>query len=165
MVETVLGMTDLQIKLFTALGQILVAAAVGAIAWRQWRTAQQQAETAHKKLIADLFDRRFQLYSRFRDLVHTVMVSNGKELDHSLIEISMLKHELRWVFGKELVNELDTKVISKFTPMALAKANMQSTEGTQYSMHAEEYRQARKRADLGTTLIPEIFEESLTLRH
>lgn len=58
MVETVLGMTDLQIKLVTALGQLSLAATVAYVAWRQSVTAYKQWVTAQKKLKADLFDRR-----------------------------------------------------------------------------------------------------------
>lgn len=58
MVETVFGMTDLHVKLLAAVGQLGMAAGVGYVAYRQWRTAEQQAITAKKKLKADLFDRR-----------------------------------------------------------------------------------------------------------
>ncbi|CCP16105.1 hypothetical protein [Stenotrophomonas maltophilia] len=165
MIETVAGLTELQIKFFTACAQTLVAIAVGGIAWRQWRTAVQQAETARNKLIADLFDRRYKIYSRFRELVQTAMVGRQKEMDHALIEISMLKHEMRWVFGNEVVQKLDEQVISTLTPMALARTNMQSSEGEQYRQHTADYRAARDRADASTRFIPKIFEDSLTLRH
>ncbi|WP_313415527.1 hypothetical protein [Stenotrophomonas sp.] len=58
MVETVWGMTDLQLRLFTAIGQLVLAGAVFYVALRQWLTAREQATTARKKLKADLFDKR-----------------------------------------------------------------------------------------------------------
>lgn len=57
MVETVLGMTDLQIKLATAAGQLGLALMVFYVAWRQWRTARN-------KLKADLFEKRFRVVSQ-----------------------------------------------------------------------------------------------------
>lgn len=67
-IETVAGLTDLQIRLFTALGQTLVPLAVGAIAaliaWRQWKTAEQQAKTARSRLRFDLYERRLNLTMR-----------------------------------------------------------------------------------------------------
>lgn len=165
MFETWLKVFDVQVKILGLFSQLGVAAAVAYIAYRQWKTAQQQAKTARNKLIADLFDRRYQIYSRFRELVQTAMVGGQKEMDHALIEISMLKHEMRWVFGSEVVQKLDEQVISTLTPMALARTNMQSSEGEQYRQHTADYRAARDRADASTRFIPKIFEDSLTLRH
>ncbi|KZE52985.1 hypothetical protein AVW14_09790 [Stenotrophomonas maltophilia] len=93
MVETVLGMTDLQIKLFTALGQIGVAVAVGYVAYRQWRTAQQQASTARNKLQLDLFDRRLAVYEAVRSVAYRSITSDWR----ANVELEMASHlaELR----------------------------------------------------------------------
>jgi len=72
MVETVLGMTDLQIRAATALGQLGIALAVGYIAYRQWQTAQQQALTAQKKLKADLFERRLKAFEALEATVEAI---------------------------------------------------------------------------------------------
>lgn len=72
MVETVLWMTDLQIKALTALGQLGIASAVGYVAYRQWRTAQQQAVTAQKKLKADLFERRLKAFEALEATVEAI---------------------------------------------------------------------------------------------
>lgn len=65
MVETVLGMTDLQIKLVAAAGQLALTATVAYVAWQQWRTARN-------KLKADLFDRsRFAAFEELRRTVST----------------------------------------------------------------------------------------------
>lgn len=95
--ETVLGMTDLQIKLFTAIGQIAIAAAVGTIAYRQWRTAQTQADTARKKLRADLFDRKYAKYEELVGLATTAM--QGRAPDHVLVDIQRVRKEMAWIFG------------------------------------------------------------------
>ncbi|MDY0956253.1 hypothetical protein SOM22_16870 [Stenotrophomonas rhizophila] len=63
--ETVLGLTDLQIKFGTAAGQLALAAAVAYVAWQQWRTARN-------KLKSDLFERRFKLVRALRYQVDRV---------------------------------------------------------------------------------------------
>ncbi|MGB3417590.1 MAG: hypothetical protein WBA36_13020 [Mesorhizobium sp.] len=50
--------------LISAVGTLIVAIAVAFIAYRQWRVA-------HEKLILDLFDKRFAVYSEAREAVRT----------------------------------------------------------------------------------------------
>ncbi|MDN8643540.1 hypothetical protein Q0S19_03535 [Stenotrophomonas indicatrix] len=97
MVETVMGITDLQIKLFTAIGQISVAAAVGLIAYRQWRTAEQQAATARKKLKADLFDRRLAAFEELETTI-TALTRHwpAEDLCH---ELSHHARKFGYLFG------------------------------------------------------------------
>ncbi|WP_282265572.1 hypothetical protein [Stenotrophomonas sp. PS02298] len=111
--ETVLGMTDLQIRLFTAMGQIAVAGIVGYIAWQQWRTAQ-------KKLKADLFDKRFAAYRELVDAVEQLCAIPMKddlisESDAALLRESRIKrlgHELTWLFD----NAASVHVIKSLVP-------------------------------------------------
>lgn len=63
--ETVLGLTDLQIKFGTAAGQLALAVAVAYVAWQQWRTARN-------KLKSDLFERRFKVVNELRNQVDRV---------------------------------------------------------------------------------------------
>lgn len=95
--ETVLGMTDLQIKFFTAIGQIAVACIVGYIAWQQWQTAR-------KKLKADLFDRRLSSYrelkSKVASIIDGAMSDNEPEaLLTEVWEIERLGIEMAWSFA------------------------------------------------------------------
>ncbi len=163
MVETVLGMTDLQIKLFTAIGQILVAAAVGLIAWRQWRTAQQQAETARKKLVLDLFDRRIDLYERLEELLRELEKDKNPNL--TFLNLHHLTSKMRWAFGPTIVHRLNRDVIPAFRQYLDADAIVRRT------LPSEETLEARQRlieamegvAD-AWKMLPEIFAKSLTLR-
>lgn len=100
--ETVLGMTELQIKLFTAIGQIAVACIVGYIAFQQWRTAR-------KKLKADLFDRRFAAYRELVDL--TTQVLNPSSSDEAqgspsstdaAFQLERVAQEMSWLFDREV---------------------------------------------------------------
>ncbi len=111
--ETVLGMTDLQIKLFTALGQLSVAGIVGYIAWQQWRTAQ-------KKLKADLFDRRFSAYQRLATIIHTIAQYRFSQLnpvaedcEQKLIELERIGVELGWLFDKAAAALVSTTAVPK----------------------------------------------------
>ncbi|WP_414609700.1 hypothetical protein [Stenotrophomonas pavanii] len=97
MIETVLGMTDLQIKLFTALGQIFVAMAVGYIAYRQWLIARDQAVTAKKKLKADLFDKRMGALSEVEDAV--IEMLSDKVTHQRAIRIQRGARKFRYLFS------------------------------------------------------------------
>lgn len=93
--ETVLGMTDLQIKLFTALGQLSVAGIVGYIAWQQWRTAR-------KKLKADLFDKRHAAYRSLFDEVQELfddetLVEDPRPAHRRLERIRRTGMEMEWL--------------------------------------------------------------------
>ncbi|MCD9087381.1 hypothetical protein [Stenotrophomonas sp. SY1] len=100
--ETVLGMTDLQIRLFTAIGQIAVAGIVGYIAFQQWRTAR-------KKLKADLFDRRFQAYRELVDVTKAAISNSTAEttkekrsMSRGAVEIERISMEMAWVFDRRI---------------------------------------------------------------
>ncbi|MBK0010774.1 hypothetical protein [Stenotrophomonas sp. S41] len=92
-IEAVANSPDLQIKLFTAVGQILVAAAVGVIALRQWLTARN-------KLKADLFDRRFALVKELRRRVNTVRAGQVKAED--FLTLPDLAREAGFLFNKNV---------------------------------------------------------------
>ncbi|MEJ1139809.1 hypothetical protein [Stenotrophomonas sp. CCNWLW162] len=168
MIETVAGLTDLQIKLFTAVGQILVAAAVGVIAWRQWRTAQQQAETARKKLIADLFDRRFRAYDKFVDHIADAFCAEGDsgedDAKKAIESAYSLLHEIRWLFGEDVTSKLRSQIIEPMETLVSVRGRMRVSKGDQYIALAEEFRDVEKKADIATSRIPSLFDAHLTLR-
>lgn len=90
MIETVAGMTELQIKLFTAVGQILVAIAVGVIALRQWLTARN-------KLKADLFDKRIAALTEIEDPLIEIL---GGKTDRALaIRIQRGERRFKYLFS------------------------------------------------------------------
>ncbi|MBH1745214.1 hypothetical protein I5V28_05150 [Stenotrophomonas maltophilia] len=91
MVETVLGLTDLQIKLVTAAGQLALAAMVAYVAWQQWRTARN-------KLKADLFDRRLALMKSLQACADKTYLDNLT--DAELAALPGLAKEAGYLFGK-----------------------------------------------------------------
>lgn len=104
MVETVMWMTDLQVRALTALGQVLVALAVGSvagyIAWKQSRIAEQQAKTARNKLRLDHFQRRVDLYETIDRLARAALSdTSGSHLD---LELGARITEARWLFGPQI---------------------------------------------------------------
>ncbi|HGM7299046.1 TPA: hypothetical protein ACKP7S_000802 [Stenotrophomonas maltophilia] len=162
MAETVLGMTDLQIKLFTAIGQILVAAAVGLIAWRQWRTAQQQADTARKKLILDLFDRRIGLFEQLEGLLSELEKKTNPHLTY--VQIHYLTGKMAWTFGPGLVHQFERDVLPAFNDylnaddaVELARSEEERTQAREHLLHAMEELPA------AWSRLRGIFSNSLTL--
>lgn len=137
MVETVLGLTDLQMKLITALGQILVASAVGVIAWRQWRTAQQQADTARKKLVLDLFDRRIELYEQLEELLSELEQKTNPHLTY--VQIYRLTGKMRWAFGPVVMDQFERDVLPAFSEY------LNADDAIQLAVSEEERTQARER--------------------
>ncbi len=94
MVETVLWMTDLQIRALTAVGQLGIAGAVGVIAYRQWQTARN-------KLRSDLFDRRYTLY---KEINQKVVDTLGHKGIHKELELLAPLAEARWLFGHAIAD-------------------------------------------------------------
>lgn len=170
MVETVLGMTDLQIKLFTALGQIGVAVAVGYVAYRQWRTAQQQASTARKKLQLDLFDRRLAVYEAVRSVAYRSITSDWR----ANVELEMASHlaELRWLFGETVRDFVWNELYLPLVDLSSAKATIAepgrlSEPEVRKSHEAATVRQNELRKRLGNSLkvLDETMAGFLTLTH
>lgn len=96
MVETVLGLTDLQMKAVTAIGQLALAATVAYIAFQQWRTARN-------KLKLDLFDRRFAAYEELRRTVSTFRnLQHQPEAD----AIVALAPTFQYLFGSSVSQDI-----------------------------------------------------------
>jgi len=94
-------------KAVSAVGQLTLGLAVGYVAFRQWRTAQAQAETARRKLRADLFDRRFAAYRRIVDICDAIYDMPGTIEDHRFVlekwmELERLSKEIGWIFDAEI---------------------------------------------------------------
>ncbi|WP_353100641.1 hypothetical protein [Stenotrophomonas lactitubi] len=160
MVETVLGMTDLQIKLFTAIGQILVAAAVGLIAWRQWRTAQQQAKTARNKLRLDLFERRIEAYDKLKAIVDKLI--DGAKDESSFYELLALIDEMQWLFGKDVMKPMREDVLPIMADFNEARLALEGPGG--FVDHVVKlYNECIGKARVARNELPRIFKYALTL--
>ncbi|MGY6127028.1 hypothetical protein ACW9YV_16510 (plasmid) [Paraburkholderia strydomiana] len=77
----------------------LIAILGVAIAYRQWRTAQN-------KLKQDLFDKRFSVYDAARRMLASVMTS-GKVRDEELFKFMVATREAKWLLSNELAHYLD----------------------------------------------------------
>ncbi|WP_312226213.1 hypothetical protein [Stutzerimonas nitrititolerans] len=163
MVETVLGMTGLQIKLFTALGQILVAVVVGFIAYRQWRTARS-------KLQYDLFDRRLKVYEAIQSVVLRSVPSDWRA--NVELEMSASLAELRWLFGKPVYDFVWKEIYLPLVDLSEAKATI-AEPGSLSQPGVREARDAatararalRKQLSDAMKLLEEKMSMFLTLTH
>ncbi|MEM1488675.1 hypothetical protein SH041_11365 [Stenotrophomonas geniculata] len=170
MVETVVGLTDLQIKLFTAVGQILVAGAVGVIAWRQWRTARN-------KLKADLFDRRYKLFRQLEEALDVAMTATKRE--EGIEQLEYYAQEVNWVFGKSLEKKFRAQVIKPFKELVnlrreaieanhmVAAAKLAGTpfDGAQNRKLTARIKTIRKSLDNSSKTLRTLFDDQLTLKH
>lgn len=99
--ETVLGLTDLQIKFGTAAGQLALAAAVAYVAWQQWRTARN-------KLKSDLFERRFKLVNALRYQVDRVSAHTADA--KGMFALPDLAREAGLLFNSD-IKEISQKLV------------------------------------------------------
>lgn len=121
MIETVAGMTDLQIKLLTAAGQLALAATVAYVAWQQWRTARN-------KLKADLYDRRYALYVKFRGQLETALL---KQDVVTLSSVTATAVEMRWLFGSQVADHVEKAVLPSANLYMQTRMSLQYPDPTQ----------------------------------
>ncbi|NRP02031.1 hypothetical protein [Stenotrophomonas maltophilia] len=95
-------MTDLQIKLATAAGQLGLALMVFYVAWRQWRTARN-------KLKLDLFDRRFAAYEELRDAANAFRRRHEMKQADAMLALAPT---FRYLFGRK-VSEAVVKMATR----------------------------------------------------
>ncbi len=155
MVETVLGMTDLQIKLVTAAGQLALAGMVAYVAWQQWRTARN-------KLKADLFDRRNSLYVDFIRVLGRLHEGDAE----AMREVQRILAESRWLYGEKVSDRLRKEVANPFQELV---ASMDARRRQNAAANEEElkarYQAALVAASKATQALPTIVAPHLTLRH
>ncbi|MEM5406200.1 hypothetical protein [Paraburkholderia unamae] len=77
----------------------LIAVLGVAIAYRQWRTAQN-------KLKLDLFEKRFSVYDAARRMLASVMTS-GKVRDEELFKFMVATREAKWLLSNDVARYLD----------------------------------------------------------
>ncbi|MET4728563.1 biopolymer transport protein ExbB/TolQ [Lysobacter enzymogenes] len=134
--ETVLGMTDLQIKVVTALGQLALATAVAYVAWQQWRTARN-------KLKSDLFERRFKLVSELRQRVQKVRANSANPAE--ILTLPDLARETGFLFDGKV------KDISERLVKALKNYDAHQTmlkDGHKQIKHLKEREEAAMSLDI-----------------
>ncbi|EVT73917.1 hypothetical protein X548_06715 [Stenotrophomonas maltophilia 5BA-I-2] len=153
MVETALGMTDLQIKLVTAAGQLALAAMVAYVAWQQWRTARN-------KLKADLFDRRFKLFMEIEDALDMAL-STGKR-QQGVNDLANCAREVKWVFGAKVEREFRRRVLG---PLDELKAINEQQESERNAVLYSRVVRVRKGVEEAPAALREVFDEHLTLKH
>lgn len=161
--ETVLGMTDLQIKLFTALGQLSIACIVGYIAYQQWQTAR-------RKLKADLFDRRFAAYDELTRLVNNVLygaqdgASDSAQVGvHTVDELERVAQEMAWLFDQIVANYVKEHIAAAALQVIYANADVVASankdEGEELTVEASVlHRDLHNNLKAATALIGQYLE-------
>ncbi|HEL3179392.1 TPA: hypothetical protein UME25_004692 [Stenotrophomonas maltophilia] len=163
MVETVLGLTDLQVRFFTAFGQTVVAVAVGMIAYRQWRTARN-------KLKFDLFTRRLEAYNRVREAtIRAIAADWREEADH---DVFLSLRDVRWLFGQSVYDfvwkELYEPVVDLWdVKTTIAEPGVLSDPEVRKARDAAIQRRRELRHALNRSIarLDEVMGEYLTLSH
>ncbi|MGG2100376.1 hypothetical protein [Stenotrophomonas sp. NRRL B-14846] len=156
MSETVLGMTELQIQLFTAIGQVAVAAAIGVIALRQWLTARN-------KLKADLFDRRYRLYTGLIQSMNSITDGRTGAVD----QMERLVVEAKWLFGEKVTKRLHAEVCVPFQRLAAEKnaARDWKKDRPDTKLLSEAHVDAIAAASNAAIALPKIVGPHLQLNH
>jgi hypothetical protein len=78
---------------------VLIAAVVALIGYFQW-------QTAHHRIVLDLFDRRFDTYESFRNIV-TQHLTWGEITNEMLLDYVRNTSRARFLFGPEVVQYLE----------------------------------------------------------
>lgn len=170
MVDTDFKIADLLIKLLTGVGQLTVAFAVGYIAYRQWRTAQQQAETARNKLKHDLFDRRLKVYDALRESAQYAFSARPNENAEQRVAENL--KELRWLFGKPVYDFVRTQIYEPLVDLWEANNVIHDSPHPCSDAQRDERRKAaakassiRKKLHRDLAKLEEMMAEFLTLNH
>lgn len=160
----------LLIKLLTGAGQIAVACAVGYIAYRQWRTAQQQAETARNTLKYDLFDRWLKVYDALRESAHYATTADWREEPEQKFFDNI--KELRWLFGKPIYDFVWNNVYTPLVDLWEANTSIHQSQHPLSDVEQEERRAAianasriRKQLHKDLAKLEEMMGEFLILNH
>lgn len=170
MVDMDFKIADLAIKLLTGIGQLAVACAVGYIAYRQWRTAQQQAETARNKLKHALFDRRLKAYEALRESAQYAFNARPKENAEQRVADSL--KELRWLFGKPVHDFVWKNIYLPLVDLWEANNVIHDSPPPRSDVQREERREAaakassiRKELHRDLAKLEEMMADFLTLNH
>ncbi len=170
MVDMDFKIADLAIKLLTGIGQLAVACAVGYIAYRQWRTAQQQAETARNKLKHDLFERRLKVYDALRESAQYAFTARPNENAEQRVAGNL--KEIRWLFGKPFHDFVWDHIYVPLVDLWEANNVIHDSPHPNTDIEREERRQAganasriRKELHRDLAKLEEMMADFLTLNH
>jgi hypothetical protein len=90
------------------IASIVVATSAGVIAWRQWKTADQQAQTSLDQLRFALFKDRFAIYNNVKALLRMV-INDSHKPDFDMFAVTehyVVIDEARFFFSPELCERL-----------------------------------------------------------
>lgn len=87
----------------------VVPFAVVYVAWQQWKLSKNQKEIAHSKLKLEVFEKRYELYKKFKDTVHEfilkIYTSSYDDLDKLHDNIYFLSYEFEFLYNSNVHDE------------------------------------------------------------
>jgi hypothetical protein len=111
----------------------LVALIAVGIAYQQWQTAR-------KKLVLDLFDRRFAVYDAARQMLASVLTS-GSAKDEEVIKYLSGTREAKWLFDESLAEYFDKDIYHKLVELQMLKSELEGVPvGPERSQNVERQR-------------------------
>ncbi|WP_250504682.1 hypothetical protein [Caballeronia sp. AZ7_KS35] len=136
----------------------LVAVLGVAIAYRQWRTAQN-------KLKLDLFEKRFAVYDAARRLLSAVMTS-GKVSDEEMFRFFAGTGEAKWLLSADVANYLDKELRLKMLQLQTLAAELEGVPaGAERSTNMKAQSEIKTWMREQFDVLDEKFSPFLTLAH
>lgn len=143
---------------------LIAAVIAGTIAYRQWRTAHQQAETARKKLKFDLFTMRYEVYTACRDLLASVTTKGTPEREHLTVYFSKMK-QARWLFDPNVFQFLDDILMRNAIQLIITGQQSHSASGAEKEQCEQRLREIRLRMSAAYDELDKWFAPYMTLEH
>jgi hypothetical protein len=100
-------MKDFAAPVATIIAAFSAVGVTGYFAFRQWQTAREQSQTARKKLLLDLFDKRFAVYDELRSAMSRHLGSSTDQT--AFLEFARASSRAGFVFGPEVQTFLEDR--------------------------------------------------------
>lgn len=105
------------VQMLNALSVPVIALLAATIGFAQWRTAQQRA-------VLDVFDKRWEVYTRLREVVSEV-VSQGSVRNETSTNFIRAADGAHFLFGKSVIDYID-KIYAAMLEHHVAESQMES---------------------------------------
>lgn len=135
-----------------------IAVLGAAIAYRQWRTAQN-------KLKLDLFEKRFAVYDAARRLLASVLTS-GKVRDEEMFKCFVATREAKWLLSDQVAHYLDKVLRHRLLELQALDAELEGVPvGPDRSANVKKQTEIKNWLGLQFDALDENFAPYLRLTH
>jgi hypothetical protein len=143
-------------KLLPAYLSVLVAAIVAVIAFLQYRTARQQWRTANNHAVLDQFERRYAIYTAFREVIGSIVGSSHAAHD-GFIKAAEAAERAKFLFDDDVVSYVDQLVRDVSDLSNIVRERNDETHGDDLKKNVQEERRLRDRIEKFRTEGTELF--------